>query len=72
MAVERRAEGPRNGAREGTGGRRKKRARMPGATTTVANLGVQEEEAVQPLPADCDGTMPVLCEPFDGERCTRR
>ena len=72
MRLERRAEEPRNGAREGTGGRRKKRARILGATTAVANLGVQEEEAVQPLPADYDGTMPVLREPFDGEQCTRR
>src|SRR5688572_1243560 len=37
MRLERRAEEPRNGAREGTGGRSKKRARITGATTTVAN-----------------------------------
>ena len=41
MTVERRAEEPKNGAREGTGDRRKKRARITGATTTVANLGAQ-------------------------------
>ena len=71
MRLERRAEEPRNGAREGTGDWRKKRARISGATTTVANLGVLGDQAVQPLPAHCDGTMPELCGPFDGQQCTR-
>ncbi len=71
MRLERRAEEPRNGAREGTGDWRKKRARIPGATTTVANLGALGDQAVQPLPAHCGGTMPELCGPFDGEQCTR-
>jgi hypothetical protein len=43
MAVERRAEEPKNGAREGTRDRRKKRARIAGATTTVANLEALRE-----------------------------
>src|ERR1700682_494991 len=37
MRLERRAEEPKNGAREGTGIRRNKRTRIAGATTTVAN-----------------------------------
>jgi hypothetical protein len=41
-------------------------------TTTVANPGVVWEEAVQPPGARIGGTMPELCEPFDGEQCTRR
>ena len=30
------------------------------------------EDAVQPLGAAFGETMRVFCEPFDGERCTRR
>jgi hypothetical protein len=71
MRLERRAEEPRNGAREGTGGRRKKRLESWGVTTTVANLGVPREEAVQLRRARSDEAMPALCEPFDGEQCTR-
>ena len=29
-------------------------------------------QAVKPQPTPRGETMPVLCEPFDGERCTRR
>ena len=31
------------------------RTRITGATTTVANLGAQGDQAVQPLPAHCGG-----------------
>jgi len=72
MRLERRAEEPNHGAREGTEDRRNKRARITGATITVANLGAMGEEAVQPPGAQIGETMPELCEPFDGEQCTRR
>ena len=72
MGLERRAEEPKNGAREGTEDRRNKRTRIAGATTTVANPGALGAHAVQPRQAHCGETMPVLCEPFDGEQCTRR
>ena len=72
MRLERRAEEPNHGAREGTGDRRNKRTRITGATITVANPGVMWEEAVQPPGAHIGGTMPEPCEPFDGEQCTRR
>jgi hypothetical protein len=36
------------------------------------DLGALWDQAVQPLPAHSGGTMPGLCEPFDGEPCTRR
>jgi len=70
-AVERRAEEPKNGAREGTGDRRKIRTRIPGATTAVANL-----EA----PIGRDGAAVVsrgrrdqagIRGPFDRKPCTR-
>jgi hypothetical protein len=70
-AVERRAEEPKNGAREGTGDRRKIRTRIPGATTAVANL-----EA----PVGGDGAAVVsrgrrdqagIRGPFDRKPCTR-
>jgi len=56
MTVERRAEEPKNGAREGTGAGRNKQTRITGATITVANPGALGEEAVQPPRAHCGET----------------
>jgi len=72
MRLERRAEEPKNGAREGTGDWRKKRARIPGANNYGSQPGSAGGQAVQPRLAHCGGTMPELCGPFDGEQCTRR
>lgn len=71
MAVERRAEEPKNGAREGTGAaaqeaspnhRRDNYGRQPGSAM---------DEAVKPQRTQSGGTMPEDCGPFDGEQCTR-
>ena len=72
MRLERRAEEPKNGAREGTGDRRNESDSNSGRN----NYGCptregREAEAVQPWRAESVETDAGIREPFDGEQCTR-
>jgi len=70
-AVERRAEEPKNGAREGTGNRRKMRTRIPEVTTAVAEPGVPIGRDGAAVASRGRRDHAGIREPFDREQCTR-
>jgi hypothetical protein len=71
MAVERRAEGPKNGAREGTGYRRNMRTRIPGATTAAADPEVPVGRDGAAVASRGRRDQAGIRGPFDRKQCTR-